>query len=161
MLVGIMSDSHGDAPAVKRAFALLDGLGAEAFFHCGDVGGQCVLDEFVGRRIWFVWGNSDWAAPGTNVFLKTAGLPIPQVPMLVTLAGKTIAMCHGHERAFVKLSHRPDYDYVFSGHTHRPSDVRAGHCRLINPGALNGVDDPTVATLDLERDLLDFRYLEG
>lgn len=160
MLVGIMSDSHGDAGAVKSAFALFDGLGTEAFFHCGDVGGQRVLDEFVGRRIWFVWGNTDWAAPGTNIFLQATGLPIPQVPMRVTLAGKSIAMCHGHERVFVKLSRRPDCDYLFSGHTHQPSDTRVGSCRLINPGAVHGADRRTVATLDLERDILDFHDLE-
>ena len=156
MLIGIMSDSHGNAAMVKRAFALFDSLGVRAFFHCGDVGGQSVLDEFVGRPIWFVWGNTDWAAPGTNTFLSTTGLPVPQVPTRVTLAGKSIAMCHGHERIFVKLSRRPDADYLFSGHTHVPSDTRVGECRLINPGALHRACPPTVAALDLARDDLQF-----
>ena len=159
MLIGIMADSHGNAPVVKQAFKLLDDLGAKAFFHCGDVGGQSILDEFVGRRIWFVWGNTDWAAPGTNMFLQATGLPIPEVPTRVTLAGKSIAMCHGHERVFVKLSRRPDADYLLSGHTHVTSDTRVGDCRLINPGALHRAVPRTVATLDLARDILQFHRI--
>ena len=160
MLIGLLSDSHGDAAAVRRAFELLDELGAEAFFHCGDVGGQSVLDQFVGRRIWFVWGNTDWAGPGTKTFLETTGLPLPRVPLRVRLAGKAIAMCHGHERAFVKLSRSPDCDYLLSGHTHVRSDTRVGSCRLINPGALRRARPKTVATVDLARDALTFHEID-
>lgn len=160
MLIGILSDTHGDAAASKRAFSLLDELGAEAFFHCGDVGGQSVVDQFVGRRIWFVWGNTDWAAPGTRTFLEMTGLPLPTVPVRVELAGKSMAMCHGHERAFVKLSRNPDCDYLFSGHTHTAADTRVGACRLINPGAVHRARPRTVATLDLVGDLLKFHEID-
>jgi hypothetical protein len=159
MLIGILSDSHGHAPVVERAFALLDGLGAEAFFHCGDVGGQDVLASFVGRRIWFVWGNTDRPDAGARAFLRATGLPEPSVPLRVRLAGQSIVVCHGHEDVFRRLSRRPDGDYLFFGHTHRRSDLRVGGCRLINPGALHRARPKTVATLDLVSDRLAFHEL--
>lgn len=61
MKLGIMSDSHGHAGPVRLALTLLDGRGADAIIHCGDVGSLDVLDELAGRRCWFVWGNTDYA----------------------------------------------------------------------------------------------------
>ena len=160
MLVGILSDSHDHANTVRRAFSLLEACGAEAFFHCGDVGGQDVLDLFVGRRIWFVWGNTDWASSGTRAFLETVGLPIPTVPVRAELAGKTIAMCHGHEPEFHRLTAMPETDYLFHGHTHNRSDARVRGCRIINPGDLARTPPRTVATLDLDSDELIFHEID-
>ena len=160
MRIGILSDSHGRVKTVEKAFALLEGLGVEAFFHCGDVGGQDVLDLFVSRKIWFVWGNMDLPGPGVDEFLKTTGLAVPTVPIRVELAGKSIAMCHGHENAFRRLRSIADCDYLFYGHTHVRADERLGGCRMINPGALHRAQPRTVAALDLSSDELTFHELE-
>lgn len=160
MRIGILSDNHGHPRTVERAFALLEEHGAEAFFHCGDVGGQDVLDLFVGRRIWFVWGNTDWPARGVDEFLNTTGLAVPTVPVRVTLAGRSIALCHGHEAVFDRLRLSPDCDYLFHGHTHVRADARIGSCRVINPGALHRARPRTVATLDLQTDELAFHKVD-
>ena len=156
MLIGILADSHDHAKPVAQAFELFDKLGVEACFHCGDVGGQRVLDLFVGRRIWFVWGNTDIPPAGIDEFLRAVGLPPPTSPLRVELAAKRIVCVHGHENGVNRLLAAPDADYLFYGHAHAPGDHRVGGCRLINPGALYRARTKTVATLDLATDDLQF-----
>lgn len=161
MIVGIMSDSHGDAAATAGAVALLEARGARALFHCGDVCSETVLDALAGRKAYFVWGNCDDVSLSMRRYVETLGLPWPQAPVRVTLDGKRIAMFHGHERDFRRAFEEPDLDYIFFGHTHAYEDRRAGHVRAINPGALHRARVKTVATLDLTRDALAFLTLDG
>lgn len=161
MLIGILSDSHGDADATGRAVALLESCGAEALFHCGDICGEGVLDELVGRRAYFVWGNCDEPTASLRKYVESIGLPWPQPPVRVALDGRRIALHHGHESEFHAALHDPDLDYVFFGHTHRVADSRNGGPRAINPGALYRAAVRTVALLDLVSDRLTFLTLDG
>lgn len=70
MIVGIMSDSHGDAAATARAVALLKSLGAEHYIHCGDVCGENVLAEMAGYAFTFVWGNCDDVSPAIRKYVE-------------------------------------------------------------------------------------------
>src|SRR5205814_5224012 len=74
----------------------------------------------------------------------------------VTLAGKRVAVTHGHMHTDVRrlLAARPDY--LLSGHSHHADDRRDGPTRRINPGALHRADQFTVALLDLESDEVRF-----
>lgn len=156
MRIGIMSDSHGDAVVTRRAIEMLSELGAEYFFHCGDVCGTNVLAELAGHPCTFVWGNCDDAAPSMRKYVEKIGLTWPEAPALITLDGKHIAVYHGHERGFNSAADNERLDYIFHGHTHRRADYRAGHCRVINPGALYRADPRTCAILDLVTDELEF-----
>jgi len=156
MILGILSDSHGDAVRTERAFALLEANGARKFFHCGDICGEGVLDVMSGRDCTFVWGNCDCESALLTRYVKSIGLTPPTLPIRETHAGKIIAAYHGHERDFDTFVTAPDGDYMFHGHTHRPEDRRVGRCRIINPGALHRAPVHTVALLDLESDELRF-----
>jgi len=170
VILGILSDTHGFQQRTVLALDILEHLGAAAFVHCGDVGDESVLEPFVGRRTWFVWGNTDEVIPRRDDYARSLDLtPPPQIPLEFELAGRRLAVYHGHERAFVDLMQRlkrgdlDDFrartaglDYILYGHTHRAADLRAGTVRLINPGALERARPHTVATLDLRRDQLDF-----
>jgi len=156
MKLGIMSDSHGRAKQVRRALAVLDQARAEAFIHCGDVGSLEVLEELAGRKCWFVWGNTDYPHPNWRAAVEAIGLTWPEGRTEFVLAGKRIAVFHGHERVFHQAVTSGQYDYVLHGHLHQCSDLRAGSTRVINPGALYRAGLHTVAVLDLETDQLDF-----
>jgi hypothetical protein len=160
MIVGILSDSHGDAAATEQAVALLESRGAAALFHCGDVCGTSVLDALAGRRAWFVWGNCDDASASMRAYVQALGLEWPRPPVRVTLEGRRIALCHGHEKFFPSLLAARDLDYVFFGHTHAYED-RGGRPRAVNPGALFRARVKTAAVLDLATDALTFLTLEG
>ncbi|MCG8408294.1 MAG: YfcE family phosphodiesterase [Phycisphaerales bacterium] len=162
MLVGIMSDSHGDAPVTARAVSLLENRGAKKLFHCGDLCGDHVLDELAGRDCVFVWGNCDAPSPVLRKYVTSLGLSWPEAPVHVTVAGKRIAVYHGHENGFfrAKLSPDPGLDYLFYGHSHRYADDRQNGCRLINPGALYRAAVHTVALLDVKADKLTFLQVD-
>ncbi|RJP40640.1 MAG: YfcE family phosphodiesterase [Phycisphaerales bacterium] len=160
MIVGILSDSHGRCEPVRRALNLFDQAGAEYLIHCGDVGGMDVFDLLAGRACTYVWGNCDDPDPALERYVAGLGLPLPAaVPVVLTLAARTLAVFHGHERPFLSALHRPSTDYVLHGHSHVRRDERVGTARVINPGALHRARPPSVATLDLARDVLAFHEL--
>ena len=174
MILGILADTHGDGRIAAQALRVLDAAGADVIVHCGDVGGEAVFNELAGRRARFVWGNSDQPGPLLNAYVRSLGLVVPmEVPLRLELAGRTIAVFHGHEPQFDRLFELAGAgeialleellsgaDYVLFGHWHRAFDERFGSARLINPGALYRVRTRSVATLDLRRDVLRFWYVD-
>ena len=161
MLIGILSDSHGDAVATRLAIELLRERGATQFFHCGDICGEAVLDELAAcHATRFVWGNCDHPSPTLRKYVRDIGLAPPEVPVLAEIDGKSIAVYHGHERPFFLACLKPATDYIFHGHTHVFADNRAGRCRIINPGALYRARVKTVALLNPSMDDLQFLRLE-
>ncbi len=156
MIVGILSDSHGRAEAVRQAVEVLRRHGAERLFHCGDVGDHDTLDELLELPTVFVWGNMDHPTPAAHVYCQRVGLPWPEPPVVVAVDGKRIGLCHGHERFVRTFGEDCDLDYLFIGHSHQRGEFRQGKTRIINPGALHRASPKTVATLDLDTDELTF-----
>ena len=160
MLIGILSDSHGQHLAVRQAMAVFDRLGVAHIVHCGDIGGTSVFDELVGRACTFVWGNMDDPTGGVAEYPRSVGIPLPiTVPTMLELAGKKLAVFHGHEHAFRQDLGEHTVDYILHGHTHVTRDRRIGRTRIINPGALHRAQPKTVATLDLSIDKLTFHEI--
>lgn len=174
MILGILSDSHGRHERVAAALRLLEKHGAERFVHCGDIGGERVLDELAGRPVSFVWGNADYPEESLIAYARRLGLSPPaEVPLRLEVGGSRLCVFHGHETAYVRLVRwleNDDFeraakslgalDYVLHGHTHVASDVRLGRVRFINPGALQRAAEYTVATLDVARDDVKFLSLD-
>lgn len=162
MLVGILSDSHGDHKIVARAMSLFDAAGVAHVIHCGDVGGVSVFDELVGRPLTFVWGNTDYPPPSLYAYAESVGIALPSAePTRIDLDGKRFAVFHGHESGFHVAVDTLDVDYILHGHTHCQRDDRCGSTRVINPGALHRARRKTVATLDTNRDVLTFHELKA
>src|SRR5262245_49618277 len=132
MLVGVLSDSHGDAEMTGRAVELLLGRGAKRLFHCGDICGEGVLDALARHDCTLVWGNCDSSIALMERYARRIGLNPMRPAGAVTVAGKSIGLFHGHEREFEDALERGGLDYVFHGHTHRYRDSRINGCRVIN-----------------------------
>src|SRR5438128_1878484 len=60
MRLGILSDTHGKLDATIAAVRTLRDAGAEFYIHCGDVGGEAILDQLAGLPSAFVFGNNDY-----------------------------------------------------------------------------------------------------
>lgn len=161
MLIGILSDTHGRHLEARRAMELFESAGVAHIIHCGDVCGLDVFDQFVGQPFSFVWGNCDFDDGSTLAYLKTVGLKPPDgVPLRLSLGGKSFAVFHGHEPAFVRAE-LLGVDYVLHGHSHVARDERVGGVRFINPGALYRASRKTVATLDTTSDKLQFHEIKS
>lgn len=162
MLLGILSDSHGRAMMVRHAMSLFDAQGVTQIIHCGDVGGLDVFDEMAGRKLAFVWGNTDEPEAGVEAYLRTLGIASPQhVPVQLECDGKRIAVFHGHEEGFARGVRGLDVEYLFHGHTHIARDEKFNGKRVINPGALHRAARKTVATLDTVTGCVTFHEIDG
>ncbi|MBI5765330.1 MAG: YfcE family phosphodiesterase [Planctomycetes bacterium] len=160
MVLGLLSDSHGDASATARAMALLAQHGAERFIHCGDICGEDVLAEFVGHDVTFVWGNCDSPSPSLRRYVQSVGLAWPEGRAELEIDGRRIAVFHGHERGFADAIESGHFHYVLHGHTHLYSDSLFNGCRVINPGALYRAAVKSVALLDVAADSVTFLRLD-
>ena len=150
MLVGIMSDSHGNAAATAQAVALLKKRGATKLFHCGDICGEAVLDELAGHDCSFVWGNCDRPPPSPPRYVASLGLTWPEGPVRLEVVGKRIAVYHGHEADLRAAVLERGLDYVFHGHSHEYDHYSENGCHVINPGAISRAGMRTVALLEME-----------
>jgi hypothetical protein len=159
--LGIFSDSHGNREVVRQAVRVLRAAGAEAFVHCGDVGGLEVLEELADSRSWFVWGNMDFVRPEWRIAVEALELPWPDGPLSLDVDGRRVGVFHGHERAFRQAMREACYDYLLHGHSHRRADYHVGSMRVVNPGALHRASVKTVALLDVREDRVDFLEVEG
>ena len=156
MLIGILSDTHDKIDPLVAALRQLRSRGAEYYIHCGDVGGERVLDQFAGLSVTFIWGNHDWDVVGLADYAKALGLSCGGRLAELKLGGKSLAVTHGDNPAISRrILEAQETDYLLQGHTHVFSDTRVGRTRIINPGALYRAQFKTVATLDTESDRLD------
>jgi len=157
MIVGILSDTHGKADMATAAVQLLIVRGCEYLIHCGDVGGERVLDALAGHPAMFVFGNNDWDRDELARYAKTLGIACGDNHGKMTLGGKLAIVTHGDDGRFVnQVLMDQRVDYLFLGHSHVPMDRRQGKVRVINPGALYRAAEKTVAVLDTETDRLEF-----
>ena len=164
MKVGLISDTHNHLRESRRALDLLVARGARHLVHCGDVG-EDVVDLLSavcrehGIRAHVAIGNCDRAHLEDAPFLTSpAGIERAEAPEF-TLAGKQCVALHGDRAEILRQTVQSGrFDYVFTGHSHAPTDVREGRTRLVNPGSpvRPRRGPPTVALLDLETDLVDW-----
>src|SRR5437660_6688499 len=97
MLIGILSDTHDRLEALTTALHMLGGRGAQHYIHCGDVGGQRVLDQLAGLPVSFIWGNNDWDVRALEDYAAQIGLTCGGRLGDWTLGGKRLAVIHGDD----------------------------------------------------------------
>lgn len=157
MLLGIISDTHDDLARTRQAIAQLCAAGAEALIHCGDLSSPPIIAECAALPFWFVFGNHDCdSVPALQSAAVEHGATCLGLRGTLELAGRRIAVVHGHLTTDIErvIADKPDY-FLF-GHTHAPSDEVIDGTRRINPGALCRAERFTAALLDLASGTLQF-----
>jgi len=158
MRLGLISDSHDDKKSLKAALRRLRQAGAERLIHCGDLTSAGTAQLLKGWPLIYVEGNMDREAelvrqalleldPANSVGLSYEG----------HIGPARIAVTHGHlESEVERLLATETCDYLLLGHTHRRRDERIGRTRVINPGALGGLqfESRSFGVLDLQTGVL-------
>ena len=148
MLIGVISDTHGDVGAVRQAIRILDSFHVSLTIHCGDIGPE-ILPLLKGRRFHFVSGNMEVVEPLPDVGRDPEHTFHDQLGTL-ELEGRRVAFLHGHD---VKLLHHTihsgEWDLLCHGHTHAFSVSREGQTLVLNPGALSRTRNPSLAIVEL------------
>lgn len=150
MLIGIISDSHDNMPAIHKAVAILNERKVEHVLHAGDFCSPFTFRALKHLKCGFtgIYGNND----GERVLLqKLSNGRIFTQPYIVELAEKKIVIMH-EQHVVDALADSSHYDLVIYGHTHEPDIRKRGKTLIVNPGELSGWlhGKSTVAIVDLQ-----------
>ncbi len=134
-MIGIMSDSHDNLPAIRRAVDLFNQVGCSLVVHAGDVVAPFAAQELGNLKcpVKAVFGNCDGEKDGLLKIFKKIG-QITQAPYKFS-----------HEDRQFWLTHYPvenqkpaGVDVLVFGHTHRAQVNRDNHLLIVNPGEACG-----------------------
>lgn len=169
MMLGIVSDIHGNAPALARALGELAGV-ADEVLVAGDAFSDHMFSNEVVAQIRdaqarYILGNHEMSFLGPASAAARGSKRVDQAhlqfvadtqPQIRTkVGGKRLLMVHGSPWKPYGDYLRPsspkfsqcgelDADFVILGHTHAPFRAQFGGTLVVNPGSLGRSDDPTL-----------------
>ncbi len=153
-MIGIISDSHDNLAAIRKAVEFFNKEQVKVVVHAGDIISPFTVRAFkeLNPKFYFVFGNND----GDRVTLTKRFEEIGAVSCGdfgdLTIDGLHIALLHGTDETLVKaLAKSGDFDVVIRGHTHDPGVRILEGTPIINPGECSGVlsGKCTVAILEV------------
>ena len=97
MLVGVVSDTHGQVAFTREAIRVLEGFAPGAVIHCGDIGSPEIVPLFAPWPTHFVLGNVDEGRDDIAQAISAAGQTNHGVWGQLEMAGRKIAFLHGHD----------------------------------------------------------------
>jgi putative phosphoesterase len=162
MLVGVISDTHDNIEAVRRAATIFREHGVSLVLHLGDIVAPFTLKAFRDagvERLVAVYGNNCGEKLGLQETARQLGYEIDYWPHTVEAAGRRILMLHGAGPAektvqlAEALAASGRYHVVAYGHTHQVDVRRVDGTLIINPGEACGclTGRRTIALLDVEK----------
>ena len=156
-MIGIISDTHENEAAMKKAVEIFKQRNVDFVVHCGDIVSPPVLENFKGLKMKLVFGNNDGEKNG--LINKCRELEFGEIKDELEFEHKRkkFYVYHGTNPAILDAAIKSNkYDYILTGHTHVKREEIMGKSRVINPGALFRDYPCTIALLDTEKDKLEF-----
>ncbi|UTB33720.1 MAG: metallophosphoesterase [Methanobacterium sp. ERen5] len=137
-MIGIMSDSHDNIPAVRKAVETFNSLDVDLVIHAGDLISPFTANEFknLGPEMVAVFGNNDGEREG----LKKAYSEICLIEDFkeISVEGWKFSIIHGTNPQIVDaLAKSGKYDVLIRGHTHE-LEIKGSETLIINPGEVCG-----------------------
>ena len=151
-MIGIISDSHDNLGAIRKAVEFFNDNEVKAVLHAGDLVSPFTARVFekLKSKLYVVFGNNDGDKVMLTKSFEDIGATICGDFGKLTVDSLHIALLHGTNEALVKaLAKSEDFDVIIRGHTHDPGITVVKGTLLINPGECSGVlsGKATVATL--------------
>jgi len=137
-MVGILSDTHDNLTAVRRAVRLFKDADCRLVIHAGDFVAPFAAKELAALDcpVKAVFGNCDGEKTGLTSALEPFGL-VQEAPLKFEYEGLRFAVVHLDAPAKT-LAAVGAYDVVVYGHTHRPEVRKNGKTLVVNPGETGG-----------------------
>ncbi len=152
-MIGILSDSHDNMNAIRKAVEFFNEKEVKAVLHAGDL-----ISPFTARafkelkpKFYFVFGNNDGDKLTLTKRFEEIGATVCGDFGDLIIDGLHIALLHGTDEALVKaLAKSGEFDVVIRGHSHDPGVKIIEGTPVINPGECSGVlsGKATVAILE-------------
>ena len=151
MLIGIMSDTHDNLPAIAKAVEIFNRENVDLVIHAGDYVAPFVKRELSKLRapLKGVFGNNDGERRGL-----TKALGVSEEILEIEADEMKIIVLHGTNEKIVEAFARSQlYDVVVRGHTHKYEIRETGRSILVNPGEVCGylTGIKSVAFLDTKK----------
>lgn len=149
MLIGVISDSHDNLPAIRKAVEEFNKREVDLVLHAGDYISPFAVEELgnLNCELQGVLGNNDGEIEGIKEKAERIG-EIHEVPATLEVSGREIILTHKPlEKDFTEM-----FDLVVNGHTHEPKIEEKNGSLVVNPGESSGwlTGNRTVALVDLE-----------
>ena len=154
MIIGLISDTHDNLPAVEKAVKFLKEANVGLVLHAGDYCSPFVIAKFkaLNCKLVGVFGNNDGDHELLRKrFAETTNCEIRGRFALVDVEGFKIALLHGDEPELLDaLVNCGGFDAVVHGHAHIIVNKSKGKTILVSPGEVCGYlyGKSTVALLD-------------
>lgn len=153
-MIGIISDSHDNMDALRKAVKFFNEREVKVVLHAGDLVSPFTARAFkeLKPKLYFVFGNNDGDKVTLTKRFEEIGATSCGDFGDLTIDGLHIALMHGTNEALVKaLAKSGEFDVVVRGHTHNPSVKIIEGVTVINPGESAGVlsGKSTVAILEI------------
>ncbi len=146
MIIGVISDTHGDLHLVEECLNLMPGI--ELLLHAGDFYEDAQrIGSGSGIKVVAVTGNCDYMVKGPSEEMLAVG-------------SKRIYLTHGHIyrvkhdiALLVQRSKALGVDVTVFGHTHYPTVFRRDGVLFVNPGSPHSPrrSEASCAVLDVSR----------
>lgn len=151
-MIGIMSDSHDNLDAIRKAVDAFNTSEVDLVIHAGDMISPFTAKEIRKLNCEFkaVFGNNDGERDGLRHFFK--GICYHDDFQELEIEGKRFVVIHGtNEDVVDALVKSNKYDVVIRGHTHK-LEIKEGKSLMINPGETCGYlsGEQTVLLFDPE-----------
>lgn len=164
-MIGILSDSHDNMNAIRKAVEFFNGKKVKAVLHAGDLVSPFTARAFkdLEPKLYFVFGNNDGDKVTLTKWFEEIGTTSCGNFGDLTIDGLHIALLHGTNEALVKaLAKSGEFDVVVRGHTHDPNVKIIEGVPVINPGEVSGVltGKSTVALLEIANLNVEIMQLE-
>lgn len=160
-MIGIMSDSHDNLKAIKKAVKYFNSGNVDLVVHAGDLISPFTAQEFLklNSPLIAVFGNNDGEREG--LIKAYQNMCYLEDFKAISIENLEIALIHGKNPAIVEsLSSCGKYDVVIFGHSHN-LEIKEEGTLLINPGETCGYlsGDKTVVLLDQKDLSYEIKYL--
>ncbi len=154
-MIGVMSDSHDNMDAIRRAVEFFNSKEVELVIHAGDIISPFTIRAFkeLSCPIKAVTGNNDGDLLSLKKFFEGKG-EISSFFLSLEMDGVKVAVNHGHYPDILEaLIVSGKYDVVICGHTHERVNRKVGNTLVVNPGETCGylTGKKSVAIVNLRR----------
>lgn len=150
MLIGVVSDTHGQVRSTLQAIEMLKQFDLEAVLHCGDIGSPAIVGLFSPWKTHFVFGNVDYDRDVLETEITAGGHASHGEFGDLSFGETKIALLHGDDtRRLRQTIHSGQWQIVCHGHTHIAKREQVGPTLVLNPGAIHRANPHSIALVEL------------
>jgi hypothetical protein len=150
MLLGVVSDTHGDLERTRDAVRMLESLEVAQVLHCGDIGTPEIVELFSAWPTHFVFGNCDHEPRSLRSAIEKAGQTCHERFGSLELDGLPIAILHGDDTRLLASSIASGrWKMICHGHTHVARQIWENDTLVLNPGAVHRANPHSIAVVEI------------